>query len=109
VANGILDERLQQETGHHHAEQIIVCAHADLEASFEARQFNRDEVVEERELLAECHDRLGGVAERRAQQIAQLRHQPSRHLRVRFGQRADRVERVEEEVRMQLRAQALQL
>src|SRR5687768_17666068 len=44
----------------------------------------------------------------RSQQVAQLAHETARGVRVGLGERADGVERVEEKVRVQLGAQALQ-
>src|SRR5262245_58951909 len=49
------------------------------------------------------------MPQRLAQQIAELSHQPPCRLRARLREGADRVERVEQEMRMELCAKALEL
>ena len=79
----------------------------DRDSLFEPRGLDGQIVVEKRQLLAERHERPVGVSQRRTQQVAELTHQPARGLRIGFGERADRVERIEQEVRLELCAQAL--
>src|SRR4029434_11074745 len=81
----------------------------DTQPALEPGRLDGEKVVQERQLLTQGHQWLSGVTQGRAEQVAELCHEPSRGYRARLGERADRVERVEEKVRLQLRTQRLQL
>ena len=66
-------------------------------------------MLEELELLAQRHFLRARCCERQAQEVAQPGHHPVGRLDVAVEQRGDRVQRVEEEVRLQLDLERLQL
>ena len=75
----------------------------------EAGLLDVDILLQRIELGAERHLLLPEVLERDAQQIAQLDEHPVRGVDVAVHQRRDRVQRVEQEVRVQLLLQRLEL
>ena len=83
MADRVLDKRLQQEARHLGVEQVIVHVHAHGHAVLEPRRFDREIVVEERQLFAERDQRPRRMGQRGAQQVAELPHQPPRGLRTR--------------------------
>ena len=109
VSNGIFDQRLQQKTGDHDIERVVAGIHRDGDASFEAGGFNGQIVVEEGEFFGEGDEGPRTKSERGAEKIAEAFHQAAGGGRIGFGEGADSVERVKEEVRMNLGAEGLQL
>jgi hypothetical protein len=109
IAHGVLDQRLEQHAGNARVLEPARDVLLDDEPRAEARALDREVLAQERQLVAE--PRLARV--RRAQRVAEHVRQPRRR-RLRSGgidadQRRDRVQRVEQEVRIDLSAQRAQL
>ena len=82
--------------------------HADGETILEARLFDVEVLLQEVALFLQRDDGLAAAIEGDAQQIAQAADHAIGRLGIAVHERRDRVQRVEEEVRVQLRLQRLQ-
>ena len=80
-----------------------------LQAIAEARPLDLEVLVDEIELVLERHHLRADAIERQPQQVAEPRQHRVGGVDVAVHQRRDRVERVEQEVRVQLPLQRLQL
>ena len=109
VLDRVLDERLQQQVRHQRVERVGLDVEADDEAIGEARLLDLEVLCEEVELGLERDFLLAELLERQAQQVAQPHQRPVGGLDVAVHQRRDRVQRVEQEVRVQLLLQRLEL
>src|SRR5208283_3235870 len=107
VLYGVLHQRLQDHAGHKVLERggLEFLHHRQLVAA-EARNFNVEVVVEKLKLLAQRNERVS-LAQQTAQNIAEFHD----HLACRVGitahQRGNRVQRIEQEVRIDLALQGL--
>ena len=109
VADGVLDERLQDQRRHQDVHRGDVDAILDPQPIAEVHLLDVEIRAQVFELLRELDFLDADLAQRDAQQIAQpLDHQVGL-FRIAMDQRRDRVQRVEQEVRMQLLLQRLQL
>src|SRR5882672_6920315 len=73
VPDGILDEWLQQERRHHGRPGARLHAERHLEPVAEPRLLDRDEMIEQLELLLQGHEGTALATERMTQQLAQPR------------------------------------
>src|SRR6185295_14556660 len=81
----------------------------DLQPVPEAHLLDREIAIDQCELVVERDGLARAELERLAQEVAQAFAHAPRTLRVRADERVDRVERVEQEVRIELRAHGTQL
>ena len=88
---------------------VGIDVHADSQTILEARLFDLEILLQELELFLQRDLGLAAAVERDAQQIAQPADHPIGGLRIAVHQRRDRVQRVEQKVRMELRLERLQL
>src|SRR5829696_2177641 len=109
VADGVLDERLQHEIGYERVTRVRVDSKAHREPVLEPDLLNLDVVRKQLQLSRERDFLLARTAQRHTQQLTQSGHNALRRVAVGADERVDGVERVEEEVGMQLETQALQL
>lgn len=102
VTNGVLDERLQDERRHESLGRLLVHVDFDREPFCESSPHDRQVVVEHRQLFTQG-DAIGA---RRPQGSAQEIGQPFEHrvgpFDVAVHHRRDGVQRIEEEVRLEL-------
>ena len=109
VLDGVFDERLEHKVGHQRVERVRLHVEHNGQTIPEARLFDLQVLREEIELLLQRHFLHADVLQRHAQQVAQLRDHVVGGIDVAVHQRRDRVERVEQEVRLQLPLQRLEL
>ena len=104
----VLHEWLQQEAGHQRLAGPFAGGDAHLQAIAKTRPLDLDIAIEQRQLAIQRHAIDEPDIERLAQQMAQV----ADHALGRFGplvdQLGDGVERVEQEVRLELHAQHLE-
>ena len=81
----------------------------DVEPVAEADPLDRQEPLDQRQLARDGDARLAPERERLAQEVGEQQAHPPRRGRIDRRQRADRVQAVEQEVRVDLRAQRAQL
>ena len=108
VLDRVLDERLQDHARHDHVERLRRDLLVDAELRPEADDLDREVLVDRLELLAQ-RDEVIRAAHQPPQQPGELRDQHARRLGLRPDQRRDRRERVEEEVRVDLVGERLDL
>ena len=108
-ADRVLEQRLQDERRHLALERALVDRPLDLQARAEPHLFDVEEPLGQRQLLGHGNALLRAHAQRRAQELGQQQAHAPRRGRVAAGQRADRVQAVVEEVRIDLRPQRAQL
>ena len=108
VLDRVLDERLQDHARHDHVDGVgrNLLAHAQLRP--EAHDLDVEVLVDRLELLPQ-RDEMLLAAQQTAQEAGQLVDQRSRRLWLRANQRRDRRERVEEEMRIDLALERLDL
>ena len=108
VFHRILDQRLQQERRNHCHANVRRCIDGRLEASLKTNSENLEILLRELDLARQRLLRLDGRLQRRAQQVAQARDHSTDAARIAIDERRHRVERVEQEVRIQLALQRVQ-
>ncbi len=109
MLDGVFDERLQHQVGDQRIERVRLHVEHYGQTIPEPGLFDLQILREEIELLLQRDLLDADVLERDAQQIAQLGDHVVGGIDVAVHQRRDRVERVEEEMRLQLPLQRLQL
>lgn len=107
VAQRVLDKRLQQQIRHGGVERLRVNVKLHGQPILKTNLFNFQILAEEFEFLPERHFLRSGAVERVTQQIAEPRQHPIRRLRIRQIEHRNRVQRVEEEMRIELHSQLL--
>ena len=82
VADGVLDDGLQDEVGHLAVERLRIDEDLGGEPVVEARALDVEVAVEKLQLLAQPDLLRGGVVEREAQEVAELRDHVIGGLRI---------------------------
>src|SRR5262249_41674287 len=108
VLDRVLDERLQDHPRHFAVERVGFDRHADSETILEARLFDVEVLLQELGLFLQRHLRLAAAIERDAEQIAQPADHSVGGIRIAVHERGNGVQRVEQEVRVQLRLERLE-
>ena len=103
----VLDQRLQQHAGDDDGQRLFGDLLDDAQFFAEADDLDVEVVVGEGELVGERDERLA-VLQQHAQDVGQLDDHLARQFRLRTHERGDGVERVEEEVRIDLALQRVQ-
>ena len=102
MLDGVLHDRLQQHAGHKGLERALVHVLEDLQiVAAEASHFDVQIIVDKTELFVERHEGLV-LAQQAAKDIAQLQDDDARQVGIIANQRRDRIERVEQEMRIDL-------
>src|SRR5262245_40884430 len=109
VTDGVFDQRLQNQIRHARVERLRLDIHLHLQAISESRLFNLQVAFEKFQLLPKRRLLRTDVLHSQSQQVAQPRDHPLGGFHVAAHQRRDGVQRVEEEMWMQLHFQRLQL
>src|SRR3982074_2664930 len=109
MSDRVLDERLEQKARHHCRPHSVLDVAGDRKAVLEANALDRDVPVEKSQLALERHLLLAGRREDQPEEVAQLRYHALRGGRIGGDQSHRAVERVEEEMRVQLELQRIQL
>ena len=102
VPDRILDQRLEQERRHHGRRCLRIDPEGHPQPVAETRFLNRDVMVEQLELLFECDERSAFAIKRLAQQLREPRDHAIRLLGVLEHESRNRVQRIKEEVRLEL-------
>jgi hypothetical protein len=102
VLDGVLGERLQQQHRHEDTARLLVDVEGAAQVSREAHALDVQVLLEQRELARERDFLLDLAAEDRAQQVAQSHEHRLGSVRVAVHEPGERVQRVEEEVRVEL-------
>ncbi len=108
VLDGVFHERLQDEVRYQRVEYARLYLGVDSESALKADLHDLQVPMRERQFLAERDFLLVRSVERRAQQLAQAGNHASDAAWVALHQRRNRVQRVEQEVRIELCAQGRQ-
>ena len=98
----VLDERLQDQPRHFGVERLGIDLELDRQAILEARLLDLEVLLQELQLLLQRDAGRAGAIERQAQQIAQAADHAIGGVGIRVHERRDRVQRVEQEMRLQL-------
>ena len=109
VAHGVLDEWLEQQPGHRHVVQSRFDGLHDAQTGAEAHMLDREPRLQELQLVAEPCVLAGAGAQGVAEDIGEASGHVLGRRGVLVDQRGDRVEGVEQEVGVDLRAQCAQL
>lgn len=104
----ILDQRLQGERRHHHLRDVCQLPLHD-EAIGEADLLDRKVSARQFELLRQRHFVAFRVAQAESQEVGQLHHRLLCQRRIAADQRDDRVQRIEQKVRLELSAKCREL
>ena len=108
MADGVLHQRLQDQMGHACIQRLWRDVHHDRQPVLQARLLDLEVGLEKGELLAQRHLLRLLVLEGGAQEVAEAGDHSPGGLRFGGDERRDRVQRVEEEVRLQLHLERLQ-
>ncbi len=98
----VLHQRLQDQPRHFGVERLRVDVEAHRQPILEPRLLDLEIFLQELQLLLQRHAGRAGSIERDAQQIAQPADHPIGGVGVGVDERRDRVQRVEQEMRVQL-------
>jgi hypothetical protein len=109
VPNGILDEWLEKKAWNERRANSILDVAADSETVLEAYSLNRDVAVEKSELALERDLLLTRGRQHQPQKVAQLRHHSFGGGRIGRDQCHRAVERVEQEMRIELELERVHL
>jgi len=110
VAERVLDQRLQDQRRHQRAQRRLVDAPPHAQAVAEPDLLDLDVAPQEIELGSQRRLELGGAAQQRAQDVPEQRdHLDRARVIGAADQHRDAVERVEQEVRLQLQAERAEL
>ena len=105
VLHGVLHQRLQQQRRHQAAQRPLIGLLQHAEPRAEAYLLDRQVAVGQGHFVPERHSLAAAQAQALPQEVPEQLAHPPRRLGVGRGQRADRVEAVEEKVRVELGAQ----
>jgi hypothetical protein len=103
VPHRVFDQRLQQQRRHEHGAGAFVAGDRETQAIVKTNLLDLEIVANGLELGIERHEPLVQTIEHRVEQRGQPRHHVLRLRGVVLDEREDRIERVEQEVRLQLR------
>ena len=109
VPDGVFEQRLQHQRRHLALQRALVDRPLDLQARPESYLFDAEKPIRQRQLLGQRNPLLRAHAQRRPKELGQQQAHAPRRRRVAARERADRVEAVVQEVRVDLRAQGAQL
>ncbi len=109
VLDRVLDERLEQQRRHQGLERLPLDVVPDDEAVGKPCPFDVEVLAKEVELGVQRHFLLAETLQREPQQLAEAHERAFGGLHVPMHQSRDRVERVEEKVRVELLAKGLEL
>lgn len=109
VAEGVFDERLQEEVRHARVARLRFDVDRDAKPVAEPQAHDLDVALEEIELGLERHFLRADVLQRHPQEIAQRGDHRIGAANVLVHERRDRVKRVEQKVRLKLHAQHVKL
>ena len=109
MLDGVLDKRLEDERWHEGVQRVFLDVVANDEAIGEAGALDLEILPEELDLGLERSLLLPEAFQAETQQVAQADERAVGGINVAVHQGRDRVERVEEEVRVQLLLERLQL
>ncbi len=109
VADGVLDQRLQQQARHLGCQGFVVDGVVDRQAVAEPDALDVEIAFDQVDLFVQRHERLAAGVEGEAQQIAQTGEHGACRGGVLLDEGRDGVQRVEQEVGLQLPAQRRQL
>src|ERR1700690_2620275 len=102
MLDGIFDHRLQQHGGDEGGESFFLDFLEDLQfVAAEADHFDVEIIVNEFQLFAQRHERFV-FAQQSPQNVRKLQHDAARHIGIEANQRRNRVECVEQEMRVDL-------
>ena len=105
VLDGVLHQRLQNHAGHQMIERCrLQFLHDSQLVVAKARDLDIEIVVEKFQLLAQRNERIA-LAQQAAQNVAQLHDHLARGIGIGTHQRGNRIQRVEQEVRIDLALQ----
>lgn len=107
VADGVLDERLEDEVGDLGVEGRGVDFHADIEAIAKTNLFNAEVTFQKSDLGAKRGERRAGLRHRHAQELGELDEHAVGGVDVGIHQGRDPVEGVEEKVGLELTKERL--
>ena len=108
MANRILDKRLQENVRHCRIERVGMDVELDPQALSKPRLLNLQVLFQEVEFLLQRNFLRPDALERQPEQVAELREHRIGRFSIAVHQRRDRMQRVEEEVRVQLALERLQ-
>ena len=109
VLDAVLDERLQAHARHQHRAGDVAEIDGVAQPIAEPHALDVEVRAQHAQFLVERHERIRGAVERRTQQRCQLSGHPLGPGRVVVHERGDRVQRVEEKVRLHARFDRRQL
>ena len=102
MRHGILDERLQEQRRHQAGRRARVSRQVDVQPIAESDPLDCQEAVDQLELARHRNPALAPERERLAQELGEQETHPPRRRRIRCGQRTNRVQAVEQEMRIEL-------
>ena len=108
VPDRVFDEGLQQQRGHDCRCGPRIHAKRDPQVIAKARFLNRDVVVQQLELLLQCDEGAALTVKRLAQELRQPRDHAIGLLGILEHEGRDRVEGIEEEMRLELANQRVE-
>ena len=105
MLQGVFDDRLQEHAGHKRVQGILIYVLENLQiVAAKAGYFDIQIIVDKIEFLLQSHKSVV-LAQKPAENIAQLQHHHAGLVRVIANQRSDRIQRVEKKVRIDLAAE----
>src|SRR5262245_5108286 len=112
MADGVLDQWLQDQIWKARIEQrrpFVFYFQPDLQTVFEAHSLDVQIEPQKFQFLPEGRQLLAAVLQRQTQKVSEPRHHLIGGVNILMKQSRDRIERIEQEVRLQLHLQRLQL
>src|SRR5689334_632890 len=109
VANCVFDERLEDQAWHECATHPILDVAVDRQAILEAHPLNRDIAVEQPELALERNFLLARRRQNESQKVAELGNHSLGSHRIRRDERDSAVQGVEQEMRVELQLEGVEL
>src|SRR5271157_587695 len=109
VADGIFYQRLQKKAGNERRQSVALNVHVHLQPVLEAGLLNVDVLLQKGQLATERHFVDAHRVQRKAQQVGQLQRHVLGSETVVTCQRSNRVQCIEQEVRLKLDLQYLKL
>jgi hypothetical protein len=103
VLEAVLDQRLQQQRGHARRQQRRIALVAEVQRVLVALARHAEVVLDERHLVRQQHRLTPPGLDRVAQHVRESLGEALRRIGVGLDQEGERVERVEQEVRLHLR------
>ena len=108
MLDGVLDERLENQPRHVGVERLRIDVELHGQPILEANLFDLEVLLQELQFLFQRDAGGAGAIEGEAEQIAEPADHAIRRFGIRVHERRDRVERVEQEVRVELRFERLE-